>query len=208
MRRCVFLKVAWPTRSVLRGKPCHIVASLKPDISPPVAVLKESFVPFWEPSSGGHFVWKHHSRPRVRFLWKTTPGGAVRVSASQHAYWLAAPQRTTPSICVSGVEAPQEWEYLSTRGTQHSQWGFISTISDPERRPDSFLICNVSSQSQRENQTNRDPFDRPTHSVHPAIFFLQLYSLNPEFSKLLQGLQAHFIRQLVCLERNSFIFEE
>lgn len=40
------------------------------DFSPDV--LKESFVPFWNPSSRGHFVWKHHSHPGLRFLWKTT----------------------------------------------------------------------------------------------------------------------------------------
>lgn len=101
--------------SVLKGKPGHKVASLKTEISP--AVLKESFVPFWKLSSGGHFVWKHHSRPCFRFLWKTTGEAqsvCVCVSASQCVYWLVAPQLTTPSMCVSGVEVPQEWECLST----------------------------------------------------------------------------------------------
>ena len=116
-RRAVLKKVDQAERSVLKGKPGHKVASLKTEISPTVS--KESFVPFWKLSSGGHFVWKHHSRPCFRFLWKTTGEAqcvcvCVCVSASQRVYWLVAPQLTTPSMCVSGVEVPQEWECLST----------------------------------------------------------------------------------------------
>lgn len=50
----------------------------------------------------------------VRFLVENYRGGTICVSGSQCVYWLAAPQFATPSMCVSGVEVPQEWEYLST----------------------------------------------------------------------------------------------
>lgn len=83
----------------------------------PPAALKATFVPFWKPSSGGHFVWKHHSRPCLRFLWKTTREAlCVCVHVCQRAsvsIGPVAPQFATPSMCVSGEEAPQLWDYLS-----------------------------------------------------------------------------------------------
>lgn len=75
---------------------------IKPESSP--AALKATFVPFWKPSSGGYFVWKHHSRPGLRFLWKTTGGSTACVSVSPHIYWFTARQFATPSMCVSGVK--------------------------------------------------------------------------------------------------------
>lgn len=117
-RRAVLKKVDQAERSVLKGKPGHKVASLKTEISPTVS--KESFVPFWKLSSGGHFVWKHHSHPCFRFLWKTTGEAqcvCVCVCVSKSACLLArgTAAHHTLHVCVrcgstSGMRMPQHTE--------------------------------------------------------------------------------------------------
>lgn len=75
-----------------------------------INVLKAIFVPFWNPSRSGYFMWKHIIHVLTLDFCGKLPR---RLCVCAWVYWFMAPHFATPSMCVSGVEVPQESECLS-----------------------------------------------------------------------------------------------